>query len=193
MTWEPTNLVQHRLLARRRPRERPHHPRSDQRRDVGADQLLLPLDAERRRPGPSTTPTAATSTARSSGSTSSITGISEGTMSHGEAWEFFQLGKYLERGLPDGPHPRREVSHPAAHARAHRHARSTTPTGWPSSRAARATSRSTSSGRAADPGIAVADFLIFDSIFPRSVRFCLGKCRSAGVRDLGTAARPAGQ
>ena len=26
-----------------------------------------------------------------------ITGISEGTMSHGEAWEFIQLGKYLER------------------------------------------------------------------------------------------------
>ena len=24
-------------------------------------------------------------------------GISDGTMSHGEAWEFFQLGKYLER------------------------------------------------------------------------------------------------
>ncbi|MGO8900505.1 MAG: alpha-E domain-containing protein, partial [Isosphaeraceae bacterium] len=42
----------------------------------------------------------------------------------------------------------------------------------------------------ADPGIAVSDFLIFDSIFPRSVRFCLGKCRAAAYAISG---RPIGR
>jgi uncharacterized alpha-E superfamily protein len=42
----------------------------------------------------------------------------------------------------------------------------------------------------ADPGIAVSDVLIFDSIFPRSVRFCLGKCRAAAYAISG---RPVGR
>ena len=45
----------------------------------------------------------------------------------------------------------------------------------------------------ADPGIAVADFLIFDSIFPRSVRFCLGKCRAAAYAISGRTDRQARQ
>ena len=42
----------------------------------------------------------------------------------------------------------------------------------------------------ADPGLAVSDFLIFDSIFPRSVRFCLSKCRAAAYAISG---RPPGK
>jgi uncharacterized alpha-E superfamily protein len=30
-----------------------------------------------------------------------------------------------------------------------------------------------------EPGYSVADFLIFDPIFPRSVRFCLNQCKKA--------------
>ena len=38
-------------------------------------------------------------------------------------------------------------------------------------------------GRGRIPGISVADFLIFDSIFPRSVRFCLEQCQGRPTRS----------
>jgi uncharacterized alpha-E superfamily protein len=98
-----------------------------------------------------------------------ITGISEGTMSHGEAWEFFQLGKYLERAgqtarildvkyhilLPTVD----QVGTPVDNA--HWVAILMSCSGYEPFHKQRPGS---------DPGTAVSDFLIFDSIFPRSVR-----------------------
>jgi uncharacterized alpha-E superfamily protein len=118
-----------------------------------------------------------------------ITGISEGTMSHGEAWEFFQLGKYLERAsqtarildvkyhilLPTVE----QVGTPVDSA--HWMAILTSCSGYEPYHKQRPGS---------DPGIAVPDFLIFDSIFPRSVRFCLGKCLAAAYATSG---RPPGR
>lgn len=119
-----------------------------------------------------------------------IAGISEGTMSHGEAWEFFQLGKYLERAcqtarildvkyhilLPTVD----QVGTPIDTA--HWMAILTSCSGYEPYQKQRP---------GADPGIAVPDFLIFDSIFPRSVRFCLGKCLAAAYAISGrTTARP---
>jgi uncharacterized alpha-E superfamily protein len=117
-----------------------------------------------------------------------ILGISEGTMSHGESWDFFQLGKYLERAcqtarildvkyhilLPTPDHVGTPVDN------AHWVAILLSCSGYEPFHKQRP---------GADPGIAVADFLVFDSIFPRSVRFCLGKCRSAAYAISG---RPIG-
>jgi uncharacterized alpha-E superfamily protein len=117
-----------------------------------------------------------------------ISGISEGTMSHGESWDFFQLGKYLERAcqtarildvkyhilLPTPDHVGTPVDN------AHWVAILLSCSGYEPFHKQRP---------GADPGIAVADFLVFDSIFPRSVRFCLGKCRSAAYAISG---RPIG-
>jgi uncharacterized alpha-E superfamily protein len=101
-------------------------------------------------------------------------GIAEGTMLHGEAWEFFQLGKYLERacqtarildvkyhmvsGLPEPNSFHLENAH------------------W---------SAILKSCSAYEPfhkqhhslerrlGASVAEFLVFDPIFPRSIVFCV--------------------
>jgi uncharacterized alpha-E superfamily protein len=120
-----------------------------------------------------------------------INGIAEGTMSHGEAWEFFQLGKYLERAcqtarildvkyhilLPTPEH----VGTPADIA--HWVAILMSCSGYePYHKKHRATTT--------DPGTAVADFLIFDPLFPRSVRRSLMECLRA-VRAIG--GRGAGQ
>jgi uncharacterized alpha-E superfamily protein len=113
-----------------------------------------------------------------------ITGISEGTMSHGEAWDFFQLGKYLERACQTArildvkyhillPTPE-DVGTPIDIA--HWVAILMSCSGYEPFHKQRP---------GADPGIAVADFLIFDSIFPRSVRFCLGRCRAAAYAISG--------
>jgi uncharacterized alpha-E superfamily protein len=107
-----------------------------------------------------------------------VHGIGLATMSHGEAWEFFHLGKYLERAcqttrildvkshlLPAPRHPGTPIDN--AHGAAilmscsgyepyHRQRR------WP-----------------ADPGVSVAEFLLLDPLFPGSVRRCLRECRSA--------------
>ncbi len=115
-----------------------------------------------------------------------IAGISESTMSHGEAWDFFQLGKYLERAcqtarildvkyhilLPTAD----QIGTPVDNA--HWVAILMSCSGYEPFHKQRPGS---------DPGIAVADFLIFDSIFPRSVRFCLGKCRAAAYAISGRA------
>jgi uncharacterized alpha-E superfamily protein len=117
-----------------------------------------------------------------------IMGISEGTMSHGEAWEFFQLGKYLERSCQTArildvkyhillPTPE-QIGTPVDNA--HWVAILMSCSGYEPFHKQRP---------GADPGLAVADFLIFDSIFPRSVRFCLAKCRAAAYAISG---RPPG-
>jgi uncharacterized alpha-E superfamily protein len=118
-----------------------------------------------------------------------IAGISEGTMSHDEAWDFIQLGKYLERAcqtarildvkyhmlLPTPEHVGTPIDN------AHWVAILMSCSGYEPFRKRRPGS---------DPGLAVADFLIFDSSFPRSVRFCLEKCQQAAHSISG---RPVGQ
>jgi uncharacterized alpha-E superfamily protein len=106
-------------------------------------------------------------------------GMADGTMAHGEPWHFFQLGKYLERAcqtarildvkyhilLPTLEH----VGTPADMA--HWVAILTSCSGYePFHKTARA---------AQDVAVAVADFLIFDAHFPRSVRYCLAECQKA--------------
>jgi uncharacterized alpha-E superfamily protein len=109
-----------------------------------------------------------------------ITGIGEGTMSHGEAWEFFQLGKHLERACQTARildvkyhillNVPEQIGTPIDNAQ------------W----VAILTSCSgyepyhkSPAGFTGDVGISVADFLIYDPLFPRSVRRCLHECQQA--------------
>jgi uncharacterized alpha-E superfamily protein len=107
-----------------------------------------------------------------------IHGIAEGTMSHGEAWEFYRLGKYLERGCQTArildvkyhvllPTPE-QIGTPVDNA--HWVAILMSCSGYEPFHKQRP---------GTDPGISVAEFLIFDSIFPRSVRYCLTRGRVA--------------
>jgi uncharacterized alpha-E superfamily protein len=108
----------------------------------------------------------------------SFQGITDATMSHGEAWEFIQLGKYLERAcqtarildvkyhmlLPSPEHLGTPVE--SAH--------------WAAilmSCSAYEPFHKQHNG--VDLGIAVPNFLIFDPLFPRSVRRCLIECQGA--------------
>lgn len=108
-----------------------------------------------------------------------IHGIADGTMSHGESWEFFQLGTHLERacqtarildvkyhiGMPPPEQPGTPVDN------AHWVAILTSCSGYePFHKKVR---------QALDVGAAVADFLILAPEFPRSVRCCLSRCRQA--------------
>jgi uncharacterized alpha-E superfamily protein len=105
-----------------------------------------------------------------------VLGISEGTMSHGEAWEFYSLGKYLERSsqtariLDVKYHlllPRLEdVGTPIDNAH------------WTAIlKSCSAYEPFLKKRLLGDLGHSVADFLILDRLFPRSVRFCLNECR----------------
>lgn len=101
-----------------------------------------------------------------------ILGIAEGTMSHGEAWDFYLLGKYLERAsqtarildvkyhilLPTPQHVGTPVDN------AHWMAILTSVSGYEPFHKKRIVG---------DLGLSVASFLVLDPEFPRSVRFCL--------------------
>ena len=106
-----------------------------------------------------------------------VHGIADTTMSHGEAWEFFKLGTYLERAsqtarimdvkyhtlLPTVE----DVGTPVDNA--HWLAILMSCSGYePFHKKPRPTP--------IDPGTAVAEFLIFDDQFPRSVRRCVWEC-----------------
>jgi uncharacterized alpha-E superfamily protein len=107
-----------------------------------------------------------------------VLGISEGTMSHGEAWEFSLLGKYLERSCQTArildvkyhlllPTPEM-VGTPVDNAY------------WMAIlRSCSAFEPYLKKRQLGDPGYSVAEFLIFDPLFPRSVRFCLIQCQKA--------------
>ncbi len=118
-------------------------------------------------------------------------GIAEGTMSHGEAWDFFRMGKYLERACqtarildvkyhmllptPDQVNTPTDAAHWIAILKScsgyepfHKQ--------WQSF----------------EHGTAIADFLIFDPIFPRSVRRCLLYCQEASHKISGRKRRQAG-
>jgi uncharacterized alpha-E superfamily protein len=109
-----------------------------------------------------------------------IHGIADATMSHGEAWEFFKLGTYLERAsqmarildvkyhtlLPQVE----DVGSPVDHA--HWVAILMSCSGYEPYHKKAQTALS-------DPTSAVAEFLIYDTQFPRSIRHCLEECRDA--------------
>ncbi|HEX5270147.1 MAG TPA: alpha-E domain-containing protein [Gemmataceae bacterium] len=109
-----------------------------------------------------------------------VHGIADATMAHGEAWEFFRLGKYLERASQTArildvkyhillPTPA-QVGTPVDQA--HWVAILTSCSGYePFHKQARPV--------ASDLGAAVADFLIFEPQFPRSVVCCLAECEEA--------------
>jgi uncharacterized alpha-E superfamily protein len=108
-----------------------------------------------------------------------IHGISDATMSQGEAWEFCRLGMYLERAcqtarvldvkyhilLPKPEHVGTPVDN------AHWMAILTSCSGYEPYHKKQPPST--------DPGVAVANFLIFDPQFPRSVSRCLEECQRA--------------
>jgi uncharacterized alpha-E superfamily protein len=105
-------------------------------------------------------------------------GIGEGTMAHGEAWDFYRLAKYLERACQTArildvkyhillPTPE-QIGTPVDSA--HWTAILTSCSGYEPYHKKRVVR---------DPGTAVPDFLIFDPHFPRSVRYCLTRCQLA--------------
>lgn len=114
----------------------------------------------------------------------SFHGITDGTMSHGQAWDFIQLGKYQERAcqtarildvkyhmlMPDPDHADTAVDN------AHWTAVLRSCSGYEPFHKQR---------RSLEGGLSVADFLIFDQIFPRSVRRCLHECRLAAYNISG--------
>jgi uncharacterized alpha-E superfamily protein len=115
-------------------------------------------------------------------------GIADTTMSHGEAWEFFKLGTYLERAsqtarIMDVKYhvllPRVEdVGSPVDNA--HWVAILMSCSGYePFHKKPRL--------MPLDPAGAVAEFLIFDEQFPRSIRRCLWECESATAFVAGNA------
>jgi uncharacterized alpha-E superfamily protein len=111
-------------------------------------------------------------------------GISEGSMSHGEAWDFFRMGKYLERACQSArildvkyhmllPSPD-FVNTPIDSA--HWTAILKSCSGYEPFHKQR---------HSLEQGTAVADFLIFDPIFPRSVQRCLLYCQEASHKISG--------
>ncbi len=102
-----------------------------------------------------------------------VHGITEGTMAHGEAWEFHLLGKYLERACQTArildvkyhfllPTPD-DVGNPVDNA--HWTAILMSCSGYEPFHKKRLLGM--------DPGMSIANFLVFDPHFPRSVRYCL--------------------
>jgi uncharacterized alpha-E superfamily protein len=113
-------------------------------------------------------------------------GIADATMSHGEAWEFFKLGTYLERAIQTARImdvkyytllPKVEdVGSPIDNA--HWVAILMSCSGYePFHKKPRT--------MPIDPAAAVAEFLLFDELFPRSIRRCLWECESAASSAAG--------
>ena len=114
-----------------------------------------------------------------------IHGICDATMSHGEAWEFFQLGRYLERASQTAR---------ILDVKYHILLPTLDDVGTPVDNAHWVAILMSCSGYEpfhktqrviGDPAVAVAEFLIFDPLFPRSVYHCLTDCQRA-MRALGT-------
>ena len=111
-------------------------------------------------------------------------GIGEATMSRDEGWDFFLLGRYLERASQTGRIL--DVKY---------HILLPTPQhiGTPIDGAHWAAILKSCSGYevfhkqrgASEMGSAVAEFLIFDKLFPRSIRHCLNACRQSVHRVSG--------
>lgn len=106
-------------------------------------------------------------------------GIADGTMAHGESWDFFQLGRALERTCQTAR---------ILDVKYHMLLPRSDQVGTPVDNAQWVAILTSCSGYEPfhkkvrppmDTGIAVADFLIFEPKFPRSVRFCLAQCQKA--------------
>jgi uncharacterized alpha-E superfamily protein len=101
-------------------------------------------------------------------------GITDGTMSHGEAWDFLQLGKFLERACQTA-----RILDVRYHMLAH--------LGTPVENAHWMAILNSCSAYEpyhqqrviAEPEVSVPDFLIYNAFFPRSVRYCLIECQKA--------------
>ena len=106
--------MQHHRVAYRRPRERPHHPRSDFGARCGSGSTTTTCGCRARAAGTSTTRNRHEFYAQVRRINQLLHGIGEATMTHGEAWEFFQPRDVTRTGSPDGPHPGREVPPAAA-------------------------------------------------------------------------------
>jgi uncharacterized alpha-E superfamily protein len=113
-------------------------------------------------------------------------GIADTTMSHGEAWEFFKLGTYLERASQTA----RIVD-----VKYHTLLPKVELVGDPVDSAHWVAILTSCSGYEPfhkkplpvpmDPAASVAEFLIFDPQFPRSIRWCLWECESAAAAAAG--------
>lgn len=109
-----------------------------------------------------------------------VHGIADATMSHGEAWEFVQLGTYLERASQTAR---------IMDVKYHSLRRTDADVGTPVDNAHWAAILTSCSGyepfhkkpRPApiDPAAAVAEFLIYDDQFPRSIVHCLAGAKAA--------------
>jgi len=115
-----------------------------------------------------------------------IHGIADTTMSHGEAWEFFKLGTYLERASQTAR---------VMDVKYHTMLPKMEDVGTPVDNAHWVAILMSCSGyepfhkkpqiAPIDPATAVAEFLIFDEQFPRSIRRCLWECESAATAAAG--------
>lgn len=109
-----------------------------------------------------------------------IHGICDATMSHGEAWEFFRLGTHLERASQTAR---------ILDVKYHMLLPAVEDVGTPTDNAHWIAILMSCSGyepfhkkprlTPVDPGVAVAEFLVLDNEFPRSVRRCLVECATA--------------
>jgi uncharacterized alpha-E superfamily protein len=113
-------------------------------------------------------------------------GIADATMSHGEAWEFFKLGTHLERTSQTAR---------IMDVKYHTLLPKVEDVGTPVDAAHWSAILTSCSGYEPfhkrplpvphDPAQAVAEFLIFDEQFPRSIRRCLWECESATAAVAG--------
>lgn len=116
-------------------------------------------------------------------------GIADATMSHGEAWEFFKLGTYLERASQTAR---------IMDVKYHTLLPKVEDVGSPIDGAHWVAILTSCSGyepfhkkplpAQMDPASAVAEFLIYDEQFPRSILRCLRECASAVAVAAGNAA-----
>ncbi|MFO0801546.1 MAG: alpha-E domain-containing protein [Gemmataceae bacterium] len=114
-------------------------------------------------------------------------GICDSTMSHGEAWAFFQLGTHLERAC--------QVAR-ILDVKYHMILPKLEDVGTPADNAHWLAILMSCSGYEAyhknvrtvpvDPATSIAEFLIFDELFPRSIHRCLWECETAAAQAAAT-------
>jgi uncharacterized alpha-E superfamily protein len=115
-----------------------------------------------------------------------IHGIADTTMGHGAAWEFFKLGTHLERASQTAR---------VMDVKYHTLLPSVEDVGTPVDNAQWFAILMSCSGYEPfhqkvgsipiDPATAVAEFLIYDAQFPRSIRRCLWECEGAAAAAAG--------
>ena len=104
-------------------------------------------------------------------------GVTDATMTHGEAWHFCQLGPDARAGRQDVAHPRREVLHPAAQADRRGHAVRRHPVAGPAAVGQRLEMYRQRHGRISP--VNVVNFLVLDREFPRAVLHCLTRANES--------------